>query len=230
MSKVKPTIFSVLDVETCRPSAGKAYGLVFDVAWRNIDRKGRVYGEGSFLAKDVVGKHIPYFVEKMGIYYQLAYDRAIEPATFAEISNEYNTQLEKLQKDGHKVIFCAYNAQFDSRALGYTAGLMNMTRFLRVKMPLLCIWHYWAMNCPKTYTAKKTASGKFYSTTAEDVYRFEFQDEGFIEEHIGYSDVIDECDILLKVLNRKRKLPLVNSIAELPGSVYRIANERLGMC
>lgn len=227
---IKSTIFSVLDVETCRPAKGEGQGLVFDVAWKHIDRKGRQYGSGSYIAKDVLSKHLPFFVEKLGDYYQLAYDHDVKPVLFREIANEYNRQIMKLQAMGHKVIFCAYNAQFDSGALGATAKMLGMSSFLQVKLPLLCIWYYWALTCPKTYTAKLTKSGKFYSTTAEDVYKFETHNHSFVEQHVGFADVEAEAEILLKVLNRKKPMPLVSKPDELPGHIFRVANKRLGMC
>jgi len=227
MTKAKPTLFIVTDVETCIPKGAGNKGLVFDVAWKIVDRKGREYGHGSYLAKDVISAYTPWFKEKVGRYFEMAYNRYIEPKTFRGIAKEYNRQVKKLQDQGYKIIFCAYNAGFDCGALGFTSQIMNKRAFLLKPLPILCIWEYWARSCPTQYRAELTASGKFVKTSAEAVFRYEFTQPRFIEAHIGWQDVDIEADILLKVLARKKKMPLVRNPKDLPGHVYRIANKRL---
>ena len=48
-SGMKPTVFFVIDTETCRFD-----GMVFDIGWKAIDRKGREYSQGSYLCADVL--------------------------------------------------------------------------------------------------------------------------------------------------------------------------------
>jgi len=227
MSKPKPTIFAVTDVETCIPKGAGNKGLVFDVAWKLIDRKGREYGKGSYLAKDVVSAYTPYFKEKVGRYFEFAYNGYIEPKTFRCIAAEYNRQIQTLTSQGHKVVFCAYNARFDCDALGFTSQIMNRKQFLVEPLPILCIWEFWARSCPTLYRAELTASGKFVKTTAEAVYRWEFNEPKFIEAHIAWQDVEIEAEILLKVLNRKKKMPIVAKPKDLAGQPFRIAFNRL---
>jgi len=76
---------------------------------------------------------------------------------------------------------------------------------------LLDIWGNWASSAPKAYTAPPTASGKFYSTSAENVYKFEMQMPDFIEAHTAKADTKIEAEILLKILRRKKRLHIVTN-------------------
>ena len=51
---MKPTVFFVVDTETCRFD-----GMVFDIGWKAIDRKGREYSQGSYLCADVLETDTP---------------------------------------------------------------------------------------------------------------------------------------------------------------------------
>ncbi len=227
MTKKKPTIFAVTDVETCIPKGSGNKGLVFDVAWKHIDRKGKEYGSGSYLAKDVVSSHTPYFKEKVGRYFEMTYKGYVEPVCFRKISLEYNKQVNQLLAKGHRVVFCAYNARFDCDALGFTSQVTNNKPFLTTQLPILCIWDYWSRSCPTSYRAGLTASGKFVKTSAEAVYAWEFNQPKFIESHVAWEDVEIEVEILLKVLARKKKMPIVRTPRNIPGHIYMRANKRL---
>lgn len=228
----KKQVFMVTDVETCVPKEHDRFaGLVFDLAWKAIDRKGKVYGQASYALTDALSLEKPYFWEKVGRYLQYCYDRDIVPAKFEVVRKEYNDLVGDLISDGCQVIIAAYNARFDCEALQYTTTRLagEGEKFMQHPVDLLDIWYYWAVGCPMKYTAPTTASGKFLSTTAESVWAFENNDPDFVEEHIAFGDVDIEAQILLKVLKRKHKLPLVKTVGEFAGSVYRVANKRLGI-
>ena len=76
----------------------------------------------------------------------------------------------------------------------------DQARFLDRPFDLLDIWAYWGQSVPLTYTAPKTASGKFLSTSAESAFRFENQQPDFVERHIAWHDVQIEKQILLRAL------------------------------
>lgn len=223
-SRVKPTIFLVTDVETTMKTR-----MVFDVAWHAIDRTGLIYDSGSYLSMDSVNLDAPWFKEKVGRYYKDVFERHIEPVKFPVIRFKFNRAARKLREKGHRVIFCAYNAGFDCRELGKTCQLLMNKQFLDPGSVdgLLDIWHFWAESCPLAYRARMTETGKNFSTTAESVYRYEFNDPGFLESHIGYKDVNIEAQILLKVLARKQTMPVVKSPAEFEARPWFIANERV---
>ena len=224
---VKPTLFIVTDVETCRPQRGDKGGHVFDVAWSIIDRKGREYGNGYYLAEDILSRYTPFFKEKMGLYFRKSFDNLITPASYAHIAREFNIQAGDLIASGYRVLFCAYNARFDATALSFTAKLSGLEKFLEHKMQILCIWENWGASCPLAYTAPFTASGKYLSTSAESVYAFEFNQPDFVEEHTGRADVVAEAAILRKVLRRKKPLLIHDTPATLPAQVWKTTNERI---
>lgn len=221
---IKPTLFVVTDIETTIK-----HRIAFDVAWKVIDRKGKEYGRGSYVVTDAFKMDVPYFKEKLGYYFDDTYEHLITPKCFNSVRTIFNQQIQELKALGHNVIFCAYNAGFDAKYLGVTSEKLLGKKFLYELMPMLDIWHFWADSCPLNYTAKLTTSKKFYSTTAEDVFRFEMQVADFIERHIAWHDVEAEADILLKVLDRKKKMPIVLNPKNFTGGIYRLANNRLGI-
>lgn len=221
---VKPTIFCVTDVETTLEKK-----IVFDVAWRCIDRTGKIYYEGSFIITEAFSMDVPYFKEKLGFYFEDTWKHLIKPLPMRSIRMIFNNHISELLDNGHRVIFCAYNASFDAKHLGITSNLFLGSPFLVRPLPLMCIWHYWSLSCPRNYNAPTTTSGKFLSTSAESVYTFELSKPFHREKHIAWSDVGEECEILLKVLARKKKMPIVNHPKDLNNRVYKIANTRLGI-
>jgi hypothetical protein len=98
--------------------------------------------------------------------------------------------------------------------------------FLESKVRMLDIWDAWADCCPMRYTAEVSQSGNI-RTRAQDVYRFESGQPDFEEAHTGYEDTKIEAQILLKVLARKRKLPIVNHPRDFAGSPWRKVQVRL---
>ena len=91
MSK-KPTLFVVTDIETTY-----RHRIAFDVAWRIIDKKGREYDKGSFVIRESFKMDVPYFKEKLGHYFDDAYQHMIQPANIFEVREEYNGQIKKWQ-------------------------------------------------------------------------------------------------------------------------------------
>lgn len=219
-----PTLFAVTDIETTLK-----YKIAFDVAWRITDRNENEYGKGSYVIKDSFNCDVPFFKEKLGHYFDDTYAHLLTPVNFNEARDIYNQQVLDLQNKGYNVIFCAYNASFDTKHLSITSEKLTGKKFLGVKMKLMDIWYFWALSCPRNYKAEPTKSKKFLSTSAESVYRFEAGNPDFIEKHIAWHDVRDETFILLKTLARKKKMPIVDNPTEFVGGVYRIANERLGI-
>jgi len=222
----RPTLFVVTDIETTMRKR-----MAFDVAWRTIDRKGREYASGSYVIREAFQHDIPFFKEKLGHYFDDTYQRLIQPATIQEVREEYNTQIASFTDKGHRVIPCAYNAAFDFKYLPETLWALtgnSSLRWLDRKVDLLDIWHYWGQSVPKRYRALPTASGKYVSTSAESAYRWEFDQEDFVERHIAWHDCLIEGDILCKALSRKKPLATVDSPSKFRGAVWRDINLRLG--
>ena len=71
----KPTLFMVTDIETTLKKR-----IAFDIAWRTIDRKGKVYAEGSYVIREAFNLDVPFFATKLGHYFDDAYAKRIVPA------------------------------------------------------------------------------------------------------------------------------------------------------
>ena len=223
----KPTVYVVTDIETT-----VKHRIAFDVAWKIIDRKGRVYGRGSYIIREAFKCDTPYFKEKMGLYFDDAFERISTPASVVEVRNEYNRQVAELQDAGHRVILCAYNAAFDFKYLPHTFNEIMKTHniaWMQRPVELLDIWDFWGESVPRHYSATPSASGRFYSTSAESAYRFEFMQPDFEEYHRAWHDVEIEADILLRALGRKKKMPVVKNPAQFAGAVWQKINTRLGV-
>lgn len=218
---MKTTAFIVIDSETTRKD-----GLVFDVGWTTVNRKGDTLGQGSYIAKDVLALDDPFYKEKIARYWDMAWNHEIQPLTFGEIRELFNGHVKEMLDARHDVILCAYNAAFDTRVLGNTSQRMVEKRFLDHPVRLLDIWDAWATHCPRRYTAEISPSGNV-RTTAESVFRYETGQPDFEEAHIAFPDTQIERVILERVLRRKRKLPIVSSPAEFHPRPWKKVQERV---
>ena len=224
---MKSTLFVVLDIETTLKKR-----IAFDVAWTITDRKGGEFGSGSYVIREAFRVDVPFFKEKLGHYFDDTFNRQITPASIVEVRDIFNAQINALADAGHRVILTAYNARFDFTWLPHT--LQEITddknaKFLDRPFDLLDIWSYWGESVPLCYTAEKTPSGKFLSTSAESAFRFENQEPDFVERHIAWHDVQIEKQILLKALARKKPMQIVRKPSDLPSMVWKNINERLGV-
>ena len=223
----KPTLFMVTDIETTLKKR-----IAFDIAWRTIDRKGKVYAEGSYVIREAFNLDVPFFATKLGHYFDDAYAKRIVPASILEVRTEYNKQIADFQDAGHRVIPCAYNAAFDFKYMPETLQQLtgdSNARWLDRKVELMDIWAYWGASVPKNYKANASASGKYYSTSAESAFRFEFNQADFVERHIAWHDCVIEGDILQKALARRKALHTVQSPKQFAGAIWKSINTRLGI-
>jgi hypothetical protein len=223
----KPTLFVVTDIETTMDLK-----IAFDIAWRIIDKRGREYGSGSYVIREAFKHDFPFYAAKMGHYFDDAYQQLIKPASIIEVRNEYNRQIRELQEAGHRVIACAYNAAFDFKYLPHTFNVIHGTKdipWMQQKVELMDIWDFWGRSVPRNYTATPSASGKYYSTSAESAYRWEFNQSDFVERHIAWHDCLIESDILCKAFARRKAMPIVNKPKEFAGAVWKKINTRLGV-
>lgn len=204
---IKPNAYIVMDTETSGFSK-----LVFDFGWTTIDKRGNVLGSGDLNFLDVVATERPYFWNKVSGYAKRIRKGEHGMTSFAIGRRLFNLHVAHLIGQGYRPIVCAYNAAFDVRALNITTKRMKAgDKFMRHPVELLDIWGNWAISAPKAYTAPRTASGRFLSTSAENVYRFETQQPDFIEAHTAKADTKIEAEILLRILRRKKRVKVVKS-------------------
>ena len=220
MATSKQTLFIVTDIETTLK-----HRIAFDIAWQVIDRTGKVYETGSYVIEDAFKLDVPFFKEKLGWYFSDTYKHLITPTSLANAKQIYNGHIRKYLDLGHKVIFVAYNAKFDATYLGQTASKLLNERWLVEKIQLLDLWHYWVLSAPQSFNVKKPETGNPV-TKAEVVYQFETFNPDFVERHIAFSDVEIESELLVKVLRRKQKMPLVNNPSEFISQPWRLLLDR----
>lgn len=224
---LKSTLFVVTDIETTKKKR-----IAFDIAWKIIDKKGKEFNRGSYVIREAFRHDVPWFAEKLGHYFDDTFAGLIKPAGILDVRAIYNQQIRDLQSQGHRVIPCAYNAAFDFKYLPETLAILTdnqVIRWLDIKVELLDIWDYWGRSVPKGFKSAITPSGKFYSTSAESAYQWEFVQPDFEERHIAWHDCEIEADILVKALSRKKTLTVVKSPMDFVGGVYRTINARLGV-
>ena len=209
--------YVVMDTETSFRN-----GLVFDFGWTTITKRGEVLGSGDLNFLDVITKEKPYYVNKIAGYAKRQRHGIHKVTTFAAGRRLFNAHLSWLDRQGFRIILCAYNAGFDCRVLGSTSQAMTGKPFLTRSVDLLDIWGNWANSAPKAYDAPVTASGRFLSTTAQNVYRFEMQMPDFIEAHTAYDDTRIEAQILMKVLNRKKKMHIVKRPSDFQSHIWEL--------
>jgi hypothetical protein len=214
---VQKNAYVVMDTETSFRN-----GLVFDFGWTTITKRGDVIGSGDLNFLDVITKEKPYYVNKIAGYAKRQRHGVHKVTTFAAGRRLFNAHLSWLKAQNYRIILCAYNASFDCRVLGSTSQTMTGKPFLRHKVDLLDIWGNWATSAPKAYDAPLTASGRFKSTTAQNVYRFEMQMPDFIEAHTAYDDTRIEAQILMKILKRKKKLHIVKSPRDFQSHIWEM--------
>lgn len=216
--------YVLVDTETT-----KRNGLVFDCAYIVFDRKGRELHKGSFLFKNVMAVEEPFYKEKIALYWKLVEKGKIRPVSFKAFREYFNLVLEKLQREGYRIILMAYNAEFDTRVLGTTTKALigPEEKFLRVKVELFDLMHGWAVTCPAKYgeTAPFSPKGNL-RTTAETVFRFESGDPNFVESHVAYADVQIERQIFNSILKRKKKLHIVSHPKDFVAQPWRVVQER----
>lgn len=219
----KPTLFLIFDSETTKKN-----GLVFDMSWELIDRKGKIYDKASFLCKDVLRIDDPFYKDKISDYWLQVFKGLIKPHSFRVARKIFNDTVHKYQKAGYRVIFCAYNAAFDVGAVGNTSLRMVNKRFCDHPLELMDLWHNFCLYVPKVYAdvTEKSEAGN-YRTSAEAAFRFITCQPSFEEKHIAHSDVVIERQILNHILKRKRKLFIVDNPKKFVANPWKIAKERL---
>jgi len=212
---IKKNAYVVLDTETSGTSK-----LVFDLGWITRDRKGNVIDSASYLMLDVITIEPPYFKHKVKGYTSKARKSdKFKLTNFATVRRLFNKHIESLLDSNYRVIICAYNAMFDFTALAITTKRATKEKsFLTNKtsnVDLMDIWFNWVDSKPKLYTAPLTPSKKYFSSKAEDVFKWEYQEPNFKEQHTGLEDCKVESMILDKIFMRKKKIKLVKNPREL---------------
>jgi hypothetical protein len=219
-------LFLLVDTETTKKN-----GLVFDAAFELFDRKGNTFETGSYIFKDVLAIEEPFYKEKIAQYWSLTYKQKVKPVMFRTFRRIFNAMIARYLKRNYKIILCAYNAAFDTTHLAQNArDLLDNSTFLTSDsrgVYFLDLWYAWVQGCPIDYGYFAPFSDKGnIRTNAENVYRYISETHDFEEKHIAHSDILIEKVILMDILRRKKKLPLVDNPTKFQAMPWKLAQER----
>ena len=215
--KLKSNII-LMDVETI----GLEDLSVFDLSYLILNKKGEIIEKRSFLIREVFEDfdlmERAYYKDNIFKYLKKIRNKEVEVKSFIEVKKAFNDDIKNFKVKE----IVAYNAQFDTRALTFTASKLSKgvySRFIEKtrsnkNLKVSCIWH---MACQTFLQDKdykelanlyewKTPKGN-YKTGAEFAYRYISKNYEYEEIHMGIDDCMIEKEIFLEALQRN---PLVD--------------------
>lgn len=197
----------LLDVETI----GVADKSCYDISYVIVDMQGNIQKIRAFCVRELFTQtrvmREAYYWNKFGKYLELINEGIYEIEDLNTIIQTMNDDI----KNFNVKILTAYNSLFDVGSIFHTIQKYNGISFDYNKVKHECLWEQ-ATNTlmnKKDYRkfAKendlKTASGKYWSSTAESCYKYLTKNLELNEEHIGLYDVIFHELEILKTCNSK---------------------------
>lgn len=204
--------YIVLDTETY--SNGQ---IPFEVSWKGIDEKGNTLFKRGYLIKEIAYNKAGNFNtdvrygkfsrDKIANYEKLVCEGKIQVEALDKIREQFYNDIVKLEN----VKVCAYNADFDKRALNNAMFMTGADKpFTYVEyMDIWQLAKHTIMNTKKyaAFCVKNGLYGKtgIMTTSAEAAYRYIKDDMSFIESHIGLDDIDIEGEILITCLKSSKK-------------------------
>lgn len=203
----------VLDVETANPiTEGYNDGLVYDIGFVIIDKRGNIYAKRSFCIKEIFDwvelMNSAYYGNKRPIYYQKIKNKEMEKATIWEARERIKKAIEYFNI---KEVY-AYNARFDYTTLNNTVRYISGSGcrwFLPYGVEVCDIWHIacQVLGLQKTFQKENIRNNKGnLSTSAERMYKYITQDTSFEESHTGLEDAIIESQILVRCFKSHKSI------------------------
>ena len=205
--------FMVLDVETANTTDSKHNdGLVYDIGFTIMDKKGNIYAERSFCIKEIFDwidlMQSAYYAEKRPIYYEKMKNKEMEKVTIWEARQRIKKALEYF---GITEVY-AYNANFDYTTLNNTVRYLSGSGcrwFLPYGTQICDIWHIacQVLGTQKTFQKEniRNENGNLL-TNAERMYAYMIQDQDFEESHTGLEDAKIESQILARCLRTHKHI------------------------
>ena len=211
MSKLKK--FLLIDTETCQD------GTIYDFVALVVDRHGKIYHTIVVIIYENSNKELfnnnnsSVFSKANLISRKYSYDRMLERGERSITSiNGINNWLTKVYKKYPDITHSAYNLNFDEGAMIKTGIIYKQAN------PRLCLWYACAHIFAKskryiTYCNKS----RLYSpkiiikTSAEVMYNYLFNEFSISiqEPHTALEDCYLERDILVKLLQQRKKMDYV---------------------
>jgi hypothetical protein len=205
-------IIATVDTETC--GLGKHMD-VYDFGYVIHDKKGAVLVENHGLIEEVYTDPkkmmSAYYAGKTFSHYARMLDQnEIKLKPWAQMQAEFAAHCEEFGVN----VFAAYNAGFDTRAIGQTNEKLASKKFMPYKMDLLCLWEFACTTIFKSenYRALARQEGwiskaQNFQTTAERAYQYLAPDWKFVEDHTALSDARIETFVAAKCFSRKKRVP-----------------------
>lgn len=203
----------VVDVETTNNNMESQHndGLVYDIGFTIIDKKGNIYAKRSFAIKEIFDwkelMSTAYYYKKLPKYYEKLAKGQMEKISIWEARKRIAKAIEYFNIQE----VWAYNASFD-----YTT-LNNTVRFLSGSG---CRWFFpygvaicdiWSVACQvlgnqKTFQWESVRNAKNnLITNAERMFGY-CEQINFEEEHTGLADALVESQILARCLKSHKKI------------------------
>ena len=200
--------FMVLDVETTNNIMEKDApndGLVYDIGFCIVDKKGNIYAKRSFAISEIFDwselMATAYYKNKLPKYYEKLAQGKMEKVTIWQARKRIKTALEYFNI---KEVY-AYNANFDYTTLNNTVRYLSGSAcrwFFPYGTEICDIWHIacQVLGTQKTFQWEniRNAKGNLI-TNAERMFGYMEQID-FEEEHTGLADAIIESAILARCL------------------------------
>ncbi|MGL6121027.1 MAG: hypothetical protein ACRC0V_11020, partial [Fusobacteriaceae bacterium] len=180
-------LYMVLDTETLGLAP---VNLVYDIAWKIVDKKGNVYKTKAYLVEEIICDKAlmktAYYYDKMP-HYRTMYKQGLRTMkSIQAIKEELIEDIKSID------VFTAYNVQFDIGAIERTFGFSVN----EMKKEIYCIWKnsahiYGLRNSYKKYCKENGLFSEAGNvrTNAECIYRYLTGKHNFIEEHTALEDV-----------------------------------------
>ncbi len=205
--------FMVLDVETANSTDGRHNdGLVYDIGFTIIDKKGNIYAERSFCIKEIFDwvdlMKSAYYAEKRPVYYDKMRNKEMEKVTIWQARERIRKALEYF---GITEVY-AYNANFDYTTLNNTVRYLSGSScrwFLPYGTEICDIWHIacQVLGVQKLFQSEniRNDNGNLI-TSAERMFAYMEQNPDFEESHTGLEDARIESQILARCLRTHKHI------------------------
>lgn len=204
--------YMVLDVETANTIEPYNDGLVYDLGFVIIDKKGNIYAKRSFCIKEIFSwrdlMKSAYYVNKLPKYYKSLKNGTIE---FISIWEARKRVKEAIKYFDISEVY-AYNANFDITTLNNTVRFLSGSAcryFLPYGIKVCDIWNIACqiLGTQKTFQKEGVTNEKGnLITSAERMYAYITQQHDFEEQHTGLADALIEGEILTRCLKSHKKI------------------------
>jgi len=198
----------LIDVEATPNKLMYDVGLI--VATLDQDETFTIKEKHQFLITEVFDNRelfdTAYYSQKRPKYYGLIRSATRKGITLKVPLKDALAKIRKLKREYDITIVTAYNTDYDMSAFEKTCNYYHKADPIAELTPI-CIYALSGKNIHNTEDYQKwcednelISTAGFYSTNAENTYRYILGNIDFVEEHTGLSDCLIELDILNFIL------------------------------